>query len=172
MKQKGLVYLLNRYKNYDPAARSIGEIFFLYPGPKASACHFVAHKLWNAGFFFIGRLISEIGRFITGIEIHPGATIGPGLVIDHGVGVVVGETAEIGRDVTLFHGSTLGGVTFNKGKRHPTLCDGVIVGAGAKILGAITIGEYAKIGSNAVVITDIPAHATAVGIPAKVRDKT
>ena len=171
MKQKGLIYLLRRYQSYDPAARSIGEVFFLYPGPKASGCHFLGHILWQAEFFFLGRLISEIGRVLTGIEIHPGAEIGSGLVIDHGMGLVIGETAVIGRDVTLFQGVTLGGVTTNKGKRHPTLGNDVIVGAGAKILGAILIGEHAKIGSNAVVLTDIPAHATAVGIPAKIHEK-
>ena len=172
MKQKGLFYLLQRYQSYDPAARSVGEVFFLYPGPKASGCHIISHKLWQAGLFFLGRLVSEIGRILTGIEIHPGATIGPGLVIDHGMGLVIGETAEIGRDVTLFQGVTLGGVTSNKGKRHPTLGDGVIVGAGAKILGAIVIGERAKIGANAVVLNDIPANRTAVGIPAKIRELT
>jgi serine O-acetyltransferase len=171
MNKKGLLYLLLRYRRYDPAARSTLEIFFLYPGPKASACHFFSHKLWEAKLFFFARMISECARFLTGIEIHPGATIGPGLVIDHGLGLVIGETAEIGRDVTLFQGVTLGGVTSNKGKRHPTLGDGVIVGAGAKVLGAITIGDHAKIGSNAVVLNDIPAHATAVGIPAKVREQ-
>ena len=172
MNPKGLLYLLQRYRRYDPAARSTVEIFFLYPGPKASACHFLSHKLWEAKLFFLARMVSECGRFLTGIEIHPGAIIGPGLVIDHGLGLVIGETAELGRHVTLFQGVTLGGVTSNKGKRHPTLGDGVIVGAGAKILGAITIGGHAKIGSNAVVLNDIPAHATAVGIPAKVRDQT
>jgi serine O-acetyltransferase len=167
MKQKGIRYLLNRYRSCDPAARSALEVFFLYPGPKATALHFFAHRLWNMGCFFIARLVSEFGRMLTGIEIHPGAVIGPGLIIDHGMGLVIGETAEIGRDVTLFQGVALGGVTSNKSKRHPTLGDGVIVGAGAKILGAIHIGQHAKIGANAVVLADVPAGTTAVGVPAK-----
>jgi serine O-acetyltransferase len=152
----------------DPAARNAWELITCYPGVHALLCHRVAHWLWNARLRWLGRMLSQIGRFLTGIEIHPGATIGRRFFIDHGMGVVIGETAEVGDDCTLYHGVTLGGTTWNKGKRHPTLERGVVVGAGAKILGPIVIGEGAKIGSNAVVIKDVPPGATAMGIPARI----
>ncbi len=152
----------------DPAARSWWEVVTCYPGFHAITLHRASHALWNAGFRWAGRWLSHLGRFLTGIEIHPGATIGRRVFIDHGMGVVIGETAEVGDDCTLYHGVTLGGTTWNKGKRHPTLKSGVVIGAGAKVLGPITVGEGAKIGSNAVVVKDVPAGATAVGIPAKI----
>jgi serine O-acetyltransferase len=133
--------------------------------------HRLSHWLWKADFFWLGRFLSHIGRWLTGIEIHPGATIGRRVFIDHGMGVVIGETAVIGDDCTLYHGVTLGGTSWNKGKRHPTLEAGVVIGAGAKVLGPITIGENAKIGSNAVVVKDVPANATAVGIPARILEE-
>jgi serine O-acetyltransferase len=152
----------------DPAARTGFEVLTLYPGLHALLMHRLAHRLWCAGFKWLGRFVSHTARWLTGIEIHPGATIGRRFFIDHGMGVVIGETAEIGDDCTLYHGVTLGGTTWNKGKRHPTLGKGVVVGAGAKILGPITIGDGAKIGSNAVVVKNVPAGATAVGIPARI----
>jgi serine O-acetyltransferase len=152
----------------DPAARSTWEIVTCYPGFHALVLHRVANRLWRAGFKWLGRFISHLARWLTGIEIHPGATIGPRCFIDHGMGVVIGETAEIGADCTLYHGVTLGGTSWAKGKRHPTLGDGVVVGAGAKILGPISIGAGAKIGSNAVVVKPVPAGATAIGIPARI----
>lgn len=154
----------------DPAARTRWEILTTYPGVHALLLHRLATRFWHLGLFWLGRLVSHFARWITGIEIHPGATIGRRVFIDHGMGVVVGETAVIGDDCTLYHGVTLGGTSWNKGKRHPTLERGVVVGAGAKILGPITIGEEAKIGSNAVVVKDVPAKATAVGIPARILD--
>ena len=152
----------------DPAARNAWELITCYPGVHALLLHRVAHWLWTARLRWLGRMLSQIGRFLTGIEIHPGAVIGRRFFIDHGMGVVIGETAEIGDDCTLYHGVTLGGTTWNKGKRHPTLERGVVVGAGAKILGPIIIGEGAKIGSNAVVVKDVPPGATAMGIPARI----
>ncbi|MCU0803716.1 MAG: serine O-acetyltransferase [Burkholderiales bacterium] len=152
----------------DPAAHSKWEIYTSYPGFHALLVHRLSHALWMRGLRTFARWVSHVGRFLTGIEIHPGATIGRRVFIDHGMGVVIGETAEIGDDCTLYHGVTLGGTTWNKGKRHPTLMPGVVIGAGAKILGPIVIGEGAKIGSNAVVVKDVPAGATAVGIPAKI----
>jgi len=152
----------------DPAAHSKWEIYTSYPGFHALLVHRLSHSLWTRGFRTFARWISHVGRFLTGIEIHPGATIGRRVFIDHGMGVVIGETAEIGDDCTLYHGVTLGGTTWNKGKRHPTLKAGVVIGAGAKVLGPIVIGEGAKIGSNAVVVKDVPPEATAVGIPAKI----
>jgi len=152
----------------DPAARTEWEILTTYPGVHALIIHRFSHWIWNHRFYWLARLSSHIARFLTGIEIHPGATIGRRVFIDHGMGVVIGETAEIGDDCTLYHGVTLGGTSWNKGKRHPTLGNGVVVGAGAKILGPIFIGTEAKIGSNAVVVKDVPAGATAVGIPARV----
>ena len=149
----------------DPAARSRVEVFFCYSGFHAVVLHRLAHIAWQRGFRFLARLISQFGRFLTGIEIHPGATIGKRLFIDHGMGVVIGETADIGDDVTLYHGVTLGGTTWNAGKRHPTLENNVVVGAGAKVLGPITIGEGAKIGSNSVVVKDAPPGTTVLGIP-------
>lgn len=154
----------------DPAARTSWEVLTCYPGLHAVLFHRLAHWLWTHHFYWLGRLISHCARFLTGIEIHPGATIGRRFFIDHGMGVVIGETAVIGDDVTLYHGVTLGGTSWNKGKRHPTLAHGVVVGAGAQILGPITIGERAKVGSNAVVVKDVPAGATAVGNPARIID--
>lgn len=155
----------------DPAARNTWEVITCYPGFHAILVHRVSHGLWRANFKWLARFVSHLGRWFTGIEIHPGATIGRRFFIDHGMGVVIGETAEIGDDVTLYHGVTLGGTSWNKGKRHPTLENGVVVGAGAKILGPIIIGEGAKIGSNAVVVKDVPPGAVAVGIPARILDE-
>lgn len=152
----------------DPAARNAWEVITCYPGFHAMLFHRLGHRLWGAGFKWLARFTSHVGRWLTGIEIHPGATIGRRFFIDHGMGVVIGETAEIGDDCTLYHGVTLGGTSWNKGKRHPTLSNGVVVGAGAKILGPIVIGEGAKIGSNAVVVKDVPPGATAIGIPARI----
>jgi serine O-acetyltransferase len=152
----------------DPAARTTWEIITCYPGLHAALLHRAAHALWQAELKWLGRLVSHIGRWLTGIEIHPGAAIGRRFFIDHGMGVVIGETAEIGDDCTLYHGVTLGGTSWNKGKRHPTLGNGVVVGAGAKILGPITIGDGARVGSNAVVVKDVPANATVIGIPARI----
>ncbi len=155
----------------DPAARTHFEVLTTYPGVHALILHRFSHWLWSIKLYWLGRLFSHIGRFLTGIEIHPGATIGKRVFIDHGMGIVIGETAVIGDDCTLYHGVTLGGTSWNKGKRHPTLQDGVVIGAGAKVLGPITIGNHAKIGSNAVVVKDVPAHATAVGIPARILEE-
>jgi serine O-acetyltransferase len=151
----------------DPAARSTWEILTCYPGFHALLMHRFAHRCWLAGFRWLGRFVSHIARWFTGIEIHPGASIARRVFIDHGMGVVIGETAEIGEDCTLYHGVTLGGTSWAKGKRHPTLGKGVVIGAGAKILGPIVIGDGAKIGSNAVVVKPVPAGATAIGIPAR-----
>src|ERR1035437_8111527 len=155
----------------DPAAKSVLEIVLCYPGFHAILLHRLAHKLYGWRVPLAPRVISQAGRFLTGIEIHPGATIGRRFFIDHGMGVVIGETAEIGDDVTLYHGVTLGGTSWKEGKRHPTLGNGVVVGAGAKILGPIHVGDGAKIGSNAVVVKDVPAGATAAGIPARILDE-
>jgi serine O-acetyltransferase len=155
----------------DPAARTHWEIITTYPGVHALIIHRLSHWVWRKRFFWIARFISHIGRWLTGIEIHPGATIGRRVFIDHGMGVVIGETAVIGDDCTLYHGVTLGCTSWNKGKRHPTLEQGVVIGAGAKVLGPITIGKGAKIGSNAVVVKDVPENATAVGIPARILEQ-
>lgn len=152
----------------DPAARSTLEILLCYPGLHAIWGHRLAHALWRRNFKFLGRLISHIVRFLTGIEIHPGATIGRRFFIDHGMGVVIGETAEIGDCVTLYHGVTLGGTSLNKGKRHPTLRDNVVVGAGAKVLGAIEIGAGSRIGANAVVVKPVPPNSVVVGVPGQI----
>jgi serine O-acetyltransferase len=152
----------------DPAARSVFEVLTCYPGFHALQMHRFSHALWTAGLRWLARLSSHVARFLTGIEIHPGAVIGRRVFIDHGMGVVIGETAEIGDDCTLYHGVTLGGVSWNKGKRHPTLGKGVVVGAGAKILGPFIVGDGAKVGSNSVVVKAVPAGATVVGIPARV----
>ena len=153
----------------DPAARTTWEVLTCYPGLHALVWHrMVVHRLWRAKFRWLARWLAHWSRFLTGIEIHPGATIGRRVFIDHGMGVVIGETAEIGDDSTLYHGVTLGGTSWNQGKRHPTLGKGVVVGAGAKILGPIHVGDSAKIGSNAVVVRNVPLGATAVGIPARI----
>lgn len=152
----------------DPAARSSWEVLTCYPGVHALWLHRASHWLWCKGLRWLGRLGSHLTRFVTGIEIHPGASIGRRVFIDHGMGIVIGETAEVGDDCTLYHGVTLGGTSWSPGKRHPTLAKGVVIGAGAKVLGPILVGEGAKIGSNAVVVRDVPAGATAVGIPARI----
>ena len=152
----------------DPAARNTWEVITCYPGFHAMLFHRLAHWLWGVGLKWLARLVSHVSRWLTGIEIHPGATIRRRFFIDHGMGVVIGETAEIGEDCTLYHGVTLGGTSWSKGKRHPTLGKGVVVGAGAKILGPITVGDGARIGSNAVVVKDVPPGATAIGIPARI----
>jgi serine O-acetyltransferase len=152
----------------DPAARSVLEIIFCYPGLHAVWFYRIAHWFWSHGCYFLGRFTSHVGRFLTGVEIHPGARIGRKFFIDHGMGVVIGETAEIGDNVTLYHGVTLGGVTWDKVKRHPTLEDNVVIGSGAKILGPFTVGKGAKVGSNSVVVKEVPPNATVVGIPGRV----
>ena len=152
----------------DPAARNTWEVLTCYPGLHALVYHRFNHWLWGLGLKWLARLGSNVARWMTGIEIHPGASIGRRFFIDHGMGVVIGETAVIGDDCTLYHGVTLGGTSWNKGKRHPTLERGVVIGAGAKVLGPITLGERAKVGSNAVVVRDVPPGATAVGIPARI----
>ena len=153
----------------DPAARSTWEVLTCYPGLHALVWHRVAtNPLWRAGLRWLARWLAHLSRWLTGIEIHPGATIGRRVFIDHGMGIVVGETAVIGDDCTLYHGVTLGGTSWNKGKRHPTLARGVVIGAGAKVLGPVLVGDGAKIGSNAVVVRDVPPGATAVGIPARI----
>ncbi|MGF1460408.1 MAG: serine O-acetyltransferase [Leptolyngbyaceae cyanobacterium] len=152
----------------DPAARNWLEVLFCYPGLQALMFHRVAHWLWNLGLPFIPRLISHIGRFITGVEIHPGATIGHGVFIDHGMGVVVGETAIIGDYCLIYQGVTLGGTGKESGKRHPTLGENVVVGAGAKVLGNIQIGNNARIGAGSVVLREVPSDCTVVGIPGRV----
>ena len=154
-------------KERDPAARSTLEIILCYPGLHALFFHRISHFLWNIKLFFIARFISHLSRFLTGIEIHPAAEIGKRFFIDHGMGVVIGETAKVGDDVFIYHGVTLGSTSTKKEKRHPTISDGVIIGAGAKLLGPILVGKNAKIGSNAVVISDVPPEVTMVGIPAK-----
>lgn len=155
----------------DPSARSTVEILLTYPGVHAILWHRVSHRLWHWGWKLPARFFSALARWLTGIEIHPGARIGRRFFIDHGMGVVIGETAEIGDDCTLYHGVTLGGTTWQKGKRHPTLEDNVVVGAGAKVLGPIVVGNGARVGSNAVVLKPVPANATVVGIPGRVVEK-
>lgn len=153
----------------DPAARSTWEVLTCYPGVHALVLHRLAHALWHRRLHWLGRFVSHIGRFLTGIEIHPGATIGRRVFIDHGMGVVIGETAEVGDDCTIYQAVTLGGTSLYRGtKRHPTLGRGVVVGAGAKVLGGFTVGDGARIGSNAVVVKPVPANATAVGNPARI----
>ncbi len=163
---------LSAARTHDPAARSTVEIVLGYPGVHALWGYRLAHAMWNESplLRLPARLFSQLVRAITGIEIHPGAQIGPRLFIDHGMGVVIGETAVIGADCMLYHGVTLGGTSLKKEKRHPTLGNDVVVGAGAKILGPINIGDGARIGANAVVVRDVPAHATAVGVPAQNRE--
>jgi serine O-acetyltransferase len=155
----------------DPAARSTLEVLVLYPGLHAVWLHRVAHACWRNGFYFAARLVSNFSRWLTGIEIHPGAQIGPGFFIDHGMGTVIGETAEIGTDVTLYHNVTLGGVSWEKVKRHPTLENHVVVGAGAQVLGPITIGAHSRIGANSVVVKDVPPYSVVVGIPGRVKSR-
>lgn len=152
----------------DPAARSTWEVILCYPGFHALFFHRLAHRLWINRLLLLGRIVSHIGRFFTGVEIHPGATIGKGLFIDHGMGVVIGETAEIGDNVTLYHGVTLGGTSWQKGKRHPTLEDNVVVGAGAKILGPFKVGRNSIIGAGSVVVKEVPPYSTVIGIPGRV----
>ena len=159
---------LRAYQARDPAARSKLEIFLLYPGVHAILFHRVSHWLYRHRLFFLARLNSQIARHITGIEIHPGARIGRRFVIDHGMGIVIGETTEIGDDVLLYHGVTLGGTGKDQGKRHPTIGNGVMIACGAKVLGPFKVGDGARIASNAVVLSEIPAEATAVGVPARV----
>ncbi len=154
----------------DPAARSTLEVLTTYPGVHAILAHRLSHRLWQSGWRFMARFLSFLGRTLTNVDIHPGATIGRRFFIDHGAGVVIGETAEVGDDVTLYHGVTLGGTSWNKGKRHPTLADGVVVGAGAKILGPITVGERVRVGANSVVVKDVPADRTVVGVPGRIVD--
>jgi len=155
-------------KKYDPAARNSAVVFFLYSGVHAVWWHRVSHALWNAKLRFLARTLSQLTRFFTGVEIHPGARIGRRLFIDHGMGVVIGETAVVGDDCVLYHGVTLGGTNTGQTKRHPTLGDRVLVGAGAKLLGAITIGDDCSVGANAVVLDDAPAGSTLVGVPARI----
>jgi len=152
----------------DPAARTYFEVFLTYSGLHAVWMHRIAHALYKRRIFFIARVISQLSRFLTGIEIHPGAKIGRRLFIDHGMGVVIGETCEIGDDVTIYQGVTLGGTGNEKGKRHPTIKDHVLIATGAKVLGSIVIGEHSKIGAGSVVLKDVPAHSTVVGIPGRI----
>ncbi len=152
----------------DPAARNVLEVIFCYPGFHALQFHRIAHWLWVRRLFFLGRMVSHVSRFLTGIEIHPGAKIGTGFFIDHGMGIVIGETSEIGENVTLYHGVTLGGTSWKKEKRHPTLGANVVVGAGAAILGPVKVGDHARIGSGSVVVEDVPPNTTVVGVPGKV----
>ena len=163
---KNLKYDIHIVLKNDPAARSAFEFLLLYPSIHALINHRIAHKLYKKKHFFLARLLSQISRFFTGIEIHPGATIGKGLFIDHGMGVVIGETAEIGDDVLIYHGVTLGGTGKDTGKRHPTVGNNVVIGCGAKVLGPINIGNNVKIGANSVVLKDVPDDSTTVGIPA------
>ena len=158
---------VNSVFDRDPAARTFFEVLTCYPGVHALLLHRMSHGLWNSGWRWLARFISGFSRWLTGIEIHPGARIGRRFFIDHGMGVVIGETTEIGDDCTLYQGVTLGGTSWDKGKRHPTLHDGVVVGAGAKVLGPFVVGRDARIGSNAVVLKDVPAGATVVGVPGR-----
>ena len=159
---------MRSYANRDPAVRSLTEIFFTYPGFHAVLWHRAAHGLHCRRWYFLARAVSALSRWLTGIEIHPGAKIGARLFIDHGTGVVIGETAEIGDDVTLYQGVTLGGTTLEKGKRHPTLQNGVIIGAGAQVLGPFVVGHDARIGANSVVLKAVPPGATVIGIPGQI----
>lgn len=155
----------------DPAARTTLEVLTAYPGLHALFMHRAARWLWCHGFKWFGRMVSHLARWFTGIEIHPGARIGRRFFIDHGMGVVIGETAEIGDDCTLYHGVTLGGTTWHKGKRHPSLGNGVVIGAGAKVLGPVQVGHGARVGSNSVVVKDVPPGTTVVGVPARVAQR-
>ena len=162
--KKDIEYIMEN----DPAARTKLEVFLLYPSRHARLAHMISHFLYKKNLLFLARLISQIARFLTAIEIHPGATLGAGILIDHGMGVVIGETAELGDRITIYHGTTLGGTGKEKGKRHPTVGDNVVIGAGSKVLGNIKIGSNSKIGANSVVINDVPEGATVVGIPGRV----
>lgn len=162
--KKDIEYIMEN----DPAARTKLEVFLLYPSIHARLAHMISHFLYKKNLLFLARLISQIVRVLTGIEIHPGATLGAGILIDHGMGVVIGETAELGDRITIYHGTTLGGTGKEKGKRHPTVGDNVVIGAGSKVLGNIKIGSNSKIGANSVVLDDVPEGATVVGIPGKV----
>jgi len=155
----------------DPAARTPIEVLLFYPGLHALWLHRLAHAFWRRGFFLLARGISHFSRWLTGVEIHPGAQIGPGLFIDHGMGTVIGETAEIGEDVTLYHNVTLGGVSWEKVKRHPTLEDHVVVGAGAQVLGPIVVGSHSRVGANSVVVKDVPPNSVVVGIPGRIKTR-
>ena len=168
---KNLYLDAKNIKDKDPAARSLISIILLYPGFRAIVDHRIAHFLYQHKFFFLARFVSQRSRFKTGIEIHPGAKIGNRLFMDHGMGIVIGETDEVGNDCVIYHGVTLGGVSTAKTKRHPTLKNNVIVGAGAKILGNITLGENVRVGANSVVLQNIPDNAVAVGIPARIIKK-
>ena len=167
-----MFYKIKKDREYimenDPAARTKLEVFLLYPSIHARLAHMISHFLYKKNLLFLARLISQIARFLTAIEIHPGATLGAGILIDHGMGVVIGETAELGDRITIYHGTTLGGTGKEKGKRHPTVGDNVVIGAGSKVLGNIKIGSNSKIGANSVVLDDVPEGATVVGIPGKV----
>ena len=167
---KNLKYDIENVMKNDPAARTKLEVLLLYQSIHVLIFYRIAHGLYKIKLFFLARLISQLGRFFTGIEIHPGAKIGKGLFIDHGMGVVIGEPAEIGDNVTIYHGVTLGGTGKDKGKRHPTIGNNVIIGCGAKILGPISIGDGAKIGANSVVLKNVPKGKTAVGIPAVIKN--
>ena len=162
--KKDIEYIMEN----DPAARTKLEVFLLYPSIHARLAHMISHFLYKKNLLFLARLISQIARFLTGIEIHPGATLGAGILIDHGMGVVIGETAELGDRITIYHGTTLGGTGKEKWKRHPTVGNNVVIGAGSKVLGNIKIGSNSKIGANSVVLDDVPEGATVVGIPGKV----
>ncbi len=164
--------LVKAYLKYDPAAKSFLEVLLLYPGIRVIFLHRMAHFFYRLGFPFLPRLLSEMGRFVAGIEIHPGAKVGQNVIFDHGLGIVIGETAEIGDGVILYQGVTLGGTDIQKHKRHPTIEAHVIIGAGAKVLGNITIGRDSRIGANSVVIESVPSGSTVVGIPGKVIKRT
>ena len=168
---RGLKYDIDNILDLDPAARTRMEVLLLYPSIRVLIYYKIAHFCYGKKLFFIARVFSQLGRFFTGIEIHPGAIIGKGLFIDHGMGVVIGETAVIGDNVIMYHGVTLGGTGKHTGKRHPTIGNNVIIGSGSKVLGPIKVGDGAKIGANAVVLENVPANATAVGIPAKILNK-
>ncbi|MCY6958946.1 MULTISPECIES: serine O-acetyltransferase EpsC [Clostridium] len=168
---KTIKYDIDNIVKNDPAARNGLEVLFLYPVVHAMIFYRITHALYKKNLFFLARLLSQFARFLTGIEIHPGAQIGKGFFIDHGMGVVIGETAEVGDNVTLYHGVTLGGTGKDTGKRHPTVGNNVIIGSGAKILGPILIGDNSKVGANSVVLKDVPENSTVVGIPGKVVKK-
>lgn len=168
---QGLKYDLDNILKQDPAARSRLEVFLLYPSVHAVLFHRISSIFYKKKLFFLARFISQFARFLTGIEIHPGAVIGKGLFIDHGMGVVIGETAVVGNDVTLYHQVTLGGTGNEKGKRHPTVGDGCIIGSGAKVLGNINLGAGSRVGANSIVLKDVPAGVTVVGIPAEIKKK-